>query len=144
MKKTGVLFAAVLLLCFVSGCGEDVNNEVVSSVFPVSYTAYTNPYSITGYQIGTDDNGNTTVILYGIGYCKVTVNLFGGGGANIPAWCGFESGGETYACLGASAGSDTIEYSFTTSAVPEKITFTHGQTDEILVSFSVADEPQKN
>ncbi len=111
-----------------------------SDVFPIQYEAYGNPYSITGYTIGMDDAGNTTVTIWGDGY---DVLHFGPGGAAAAAGCEFEAGGKTFEYSGASISGGSMVFTFDTSVTPEAITVTNGDTGNEVVSFLVADEPQR-
>jgi hypothetical protein len=109
-------------------------------VFPVQYEAYGNPYSITGYTVGMDDSGNTTVTIWGDGY---GVLHFGPGGAAAAAGCEIEAGEETFEYSGASISGDSMVFTFDTVATPEAITVTNGDTGDEIVSFLTADVEQR-
>jgi len=112
-----------------------MSDSSVSGMMPistVSYTAYENSYTVIGYKIGTDNSGNTTITLYGSGY---SILPFRNGSISAPAWCEFNSGGDSYKATAASTSSTSISYEFDTSAVPNKIIVTNGDTDQIIVSI---------
>jgi tetratricopeptide (TPR) repeat protein len=110
------------------------------NVFPIEYEAYGNDYSITGYTIGKDDSNNTVVTLWGNGYGIFNMNAEG---IRIAATCKFDSKERTYDSASASLNNESLKFTFDTSATPEIITVTNGETHKVIVSFSVADVRQR-
>jgi len=106
--------------------------EPEPDVFPISFTAFNNNYSITGYEVGIADNGTTTLTLLGYGY---SILPFRNGRISIPVWASFYSSGVEHESTGCSTSSDSVTYSFSVTSQPERIVFTNGETNEIIVSF---------
>ena len=140
MKKLFVLSVALMLALSCAACGESAEKESGGKVFPVSFTAYGKSFSITGYELGTDEEGNTVVTLPGINVFIITdpTDIMS---IQFALLCTFESGGKTYELHKTATKDKGTEFVFKTSAVPEKITFTNGETEKTVVSFNVADAP---
>ena len=140
MKKLFVLSVALMLALSFAAYGESAEKVKDGKVFPASFSAYGKSFSITGYQLATDEEGNTVVTLPG-------VNVFVIGNPSdimsmkIALLCEFESGGKTYKVHSLATKDIGTEFTFETSAVPEKITFTNDETGKAVVSFNVADVP---
>ena len=66
---------------------------------PVSFTAYGNSYSITGYETGTHTDGSAIVILYGTGFDKLPLR---DGQIRVPVWAYLTSGGVEHSSTGCS------------------------------------------
>ena len=109
-----------------------------SSIFPIQYAAYGNSYSLTSYNIGTNDDGNTTVQFLGSGYQIIS---FRNGQWAIPAVGECTSGGRTYSAGYYSVDGIGITFIFGSYFEPETITVTNGDTGEVIVSFNVEDHP---
>jgi len=108
---------------------------------PVSYTAYGNGYSITGYDIGTNTDGSTTVILYGNGYNVLPIR---DNKIRVPVWASIISGGVEYSSLSCSIDGDQITYEFDFYGTPDMIVAVNGETDDIIVSIDVSDGISEN
>lgn len=141
MKKLFVLSVALMLALSFAACSESAEKENGGKVFPASFSAYGESFSITGYRLGTDEEGNTVITSPGINVLMIT-DLSDISSMKIVLLCSFESGGKTYKVYKTASKGDTTEFTFETSVVPEKITFTNGETGETVVSFNVADVPQ--
>ena len=107
-------------------------------VFPVSYTAFDNNYSITGYEIGIGDDGTTTVTLLGGGY---SILPFRNGQISVPVWASFYSAGVEYESTGCETSSDRVTYFFKVTNQPETIVARNGDTDEIIVTINTGKGP---
>jgi len=101
---------------------------------PISYRAYGNGYSITGYEIGTDDDGTTTVTLFGTGYDTLPIR---DGQARIPVWVDLVSEGTEFSSTSCKIKSDQVMYSFSFEGVPDTIIAINGETDEIIITIEV-------
>jgi len=112
--------------------------EPEPDVFPISFTAFGNNYSITGYEIGVADNGTTTLTLLGNGYSILPMR---NGQIRIPVWASFYSSGVENDSTGCSTSSNSVVYSFSVSSQPETIVFKNGETNEIIVSFDTGSGP---
>jgi len=108
---------------------------------PVSYSAYGNGYSITGYDIGTNTDGSTTVILYGNGYNVLPIR---DNRIRIPVWASIISDGVEYSSLSCSIDGDQITYEFDFYGTPDMILAVNGETDDIIVSIDVNDDKSEN
>ena len=108
-----------------------------SDVFPIIYEAYEKTYTYTGYKIGTNDEGKTTVTLYGSGnQLEGPINEWNG----VP-FVEILANGETYSWDNIGNG-EAMLYTFDTTETPEKIILTQGNTGDMLAEFIVANEPQ--
>jgi len=107
-----------------------------SKVFPIDYETGDYSFSYTGYGIGTNESGQTTVALYGTGQVGVGVRDWG-----VMPSCEIEAGGEAYRWINIDVKGDFLLYTFDTSLTPERITLTNS-TGDVDISFDVADEPQ--
>ena len=111
--------------------------DAESNVFPISYQAYDRTYTYTGYKIGTNEEGKTTVTLYGSdNELSAPINEWNG----IP-FIVIEVGGELYGWNEIGNG-EAMLYTFETSESPERIIITQGNTGDLLAAFNVTDEPQ--
>ncbi|MCL2152441.1 MAG: hypothetical protein FWH57_05700 [Oscillospiraceae bacterium] len=111
-----------------------------SGVFPIQYEAYGHTYSLTGYTIGANEDGNTTVEFSGNGY---DVMSFRNGQWAVPAYGECIAGGKTHSAEYYSIGGAGITFIFSGYIVPETITVKNGDTGELIVSFDVEDTPQQ-
>ncbi len=125
-----------------------------AGAFPAECEVYGQPYTYTGYQIEVAEDGSTLVKIRGEGI----VILKDPDGQNVGAISAvIEAGGEAYPLTwdsftlhGSGAISELstkpiehdLVFKLSASAAPEKITLLNSETDEIVASFNVADEPQ--
>jgi len=107
------------------------------SVFaPVSFTAYGNNYSITGYETGTHTDGSATVILYGTGYDVLAIR---DGQIRVPVWARLISDGVEYSSTACTLDGDQITYEFDFKGTPDVILAVNGETDDVIVTIDVND-----
>ena len=103
---------------------------------PVSFTAYGNGYSITGYEIGTHTDGSASVILYGTGFNILPLR---DGEFRVPVWAYLTSGGVEHSSTGCSIEGDQITYNFEFRGTPDTILAVNGETDDVIVTIDVSD-----
>ena len=143
MKRT----RALALICFIltiglfTGCRDSNTNNTHESIFPARYTAYRNSYSFTGYTIEENGAEGVAITMFGNGYSKIAFQF--DKGALMPAYCEAEADGETYAADSIENSADWLKFIFNTPFTPEMIKLTNADTDELIVSFNVSDEPQQ-
>lgn len=125
-----ILVSVIDLHTEIHGQGE----SPVPAGFPVRYTAFNNTFTFTGYSIGTNDDGNTTITMYGSGYETIS---FRDRRWAIPAVCAAESGGITYYPVLVSNDVASLIFIFDAYFQPEVITLTNGETGELLISITV-------
>ena len=114
---------------------EPASPEPEPDIFPVHFVAYNNDYSVTGYEIGADDNGTTTITLFGAGYSILPIR---NGSIRVPVWTQFYSSGTLHSSTGCSTSPDQMTYYFSVSAPPELIEVTNGDTGEIFITIEVS------
>jgi len=103
---------------------------------PVSFTAYGNSYSITGYETGTHTDGSATVILYGTGYDVLPIR---DGQLRVPVWARLISDGVEYSSTACTLDGDQITYEFDFKGTPDVILAVNGETDDVIVTIDVSD-----
>ena len=102
----------------------------------VAFTAYGNGYSITGYEIGTHDDGSVSVILYGTGFNILPLR---NGEFCVPVWAYLTAGGVEHSSTGCSVASDKITYEFEFRGTPDEILAVNGETEDVIVTIDVSD-----
>jgi len=107
--------------------------------FPFDIVSFTYTYTITGYETAKATNGTTLIIIDGTGFDQLPIV---NGTHRSPLWCSFTSGNTEHDSTRCTTSDTTLTFSFDSSAAPDWITMTSGDTDELITSFYVAATPQ--
>jgi hypothetical protein len=137
MKKS-VFILAALLIGLTTACSKSSSAQA-NSALQFSFEIYGNSYTITGYYIEKDEDGNTQLSIIGSGYDKMAIR---NGGLLFPMWGSFEANGKEIEPKSGTMKSESLTFNFNSMETPEKIIIRHGETDEIIFSFNVADVEQ--
>ncbi|MCL1807584.1 MAG: hypothetical protein FWG31_07775 [Oscillospiraceae bacterium] len=139
-KLTALLLTAMLLAGLFAGCSSGNSSLPYGSDFPYVYTYGEWVIHFHGYNILTDERGNTEIILYldsSVGEI-LFLNLI----------CNYESEGEYYSASSynlnlvfSNAKVQTKAFKYDTSALPERIVIINQGNDEKVMSFYVNEVP---
>ncbi|MBN2878444.1 MAG: hypothetical protein JXN65_02330 [Clostridia bacterium] len=108
------------------------------SALPLRVSAYGNNYVVNSYALGTDSQGNTTVIVSGSGFDMIPMRDMEW---KIPVECAIISGGTEYTCISADMNATEVTYYFNSSASPDAIVFYPGDMPESRTVIDVGEEP---
>ena len=148
-KYLSIVLALAFLFCAGDVCASEAETSKKAAstskvgAFPITFEVRGSTYTITGYSLGKNDEGNTIVTIHGDGLATFTMS---GVDFSKPlqfkpaAKCEFESAGKTYAWTSSTIGDSWI-YEFDTSITPEKIILKNDETGESILSFNVKNEP---
>ena len=100
------------------------------------FEAYGNNYSITGYELGTHDDGTVSVILYGTGFNILPLR---NGEFCVPVWAYLTAGGVEHSSTGCRVAGDQITYEFEFRGTPDEILAVNGETEDVIVTIDVSD-----
>jgi hypothetical protein len=101
-----------------TGSGRD--NGSNQDVFPLSFSAYDNSYSISSFSVGTSEDGDTTVEASGSGFGVLPMR---DGRFMVPVSCAIIVDGVEIEWSTATTSSDGIEWEFDSTGTPDLVVF---------------------